>query len=84
VYHPILLQREVLQEMPALLDDLRSRTDDAGRFSYRSEAFAEDLTDDNDEGARPAPWRSLATWLFAAPLSSALAGALVAVLHQGA
>ena len=82
MYHPILLQREVLQEMPALLDDLRPRTDDVGRFSYRSEAFAEDLADDDAEG--PGPLRSLALWLFAAPLTSALAGALVVVLRQSA
>jgi hypothetical protein len=82
VYHPILLQREVLQEMPALLDDLRPRVDEAAHFSYRSEAFAEDLADEDVEPAWLA--RSSSLWLFAAPLSTAVAGALVALLQQAA
>jgi len=69
----------VLKDLPALLDDLRPRVaETASSFSYRSEAFAEDLA-----GAEPEPptarRRVLGGMLYAAPLGLALVGAVLAL-----
>ncbi|MFY9509349.1 MAG: hypothetical protein WAQ05_00060 [Rubrivivax sp.] len=44
MYHPLLLQPEVLRDLPALLEDRRPKfCETAAAPCYRSEAFAEDL-----------------------------------------
>ena len=54
MYHPLLLQPEVLRDLPALLEDRRPRrAEPAIAPSYRSEAFAEDLFGE-PAGAAPA------------------------------
>ena len=83
MYHPVLLQTEVLRQLPALLDDLRPAVDEIGHLSYRSEAFAEDLPDHVAAApapAAPARRRPLAGVLFAAPLGLSLVGAMAAAL----
>jgi len=82
MYHPVLLQTEVLRQLPALLDDLRPAVDEVGHPSYRSEAFAEDLPDHPVAPAPviPARRRPLAGVLFAAPLGLSLVGAMAAAL----
>ena len=76
--HPLLLQPEVLGEFPALLDDRSPRfVESAFEPSYRSEAFAEDLS------GSPEPQgvgRSAAPLLSLAPLCVAVAGAAFAFL----
>jgi hypothetical protein len=79
MYHPLLLQPEVLRDLPALLEDRRPRRPEpAMEPSYRSEAFAEDLC------VEPLPpvhvAAPLMTLLGLAPLLVAVAGVGVAVL----
>jgi hypothetical protein len=47
MYHPLLLQPEVLRDLPALLEDRHPRQPEPPAvLTYRSEAFAEDLYGD--------------------------------------
>jgi hypothetical protein len=72
MYHPLLMQPEVLRELPALLEDLRPRVAEPAVLSYRSEAFAEDLAGDGG----PAPQRApLGLLLTLAPAGLVLLGA---------
>jgi hypothetical protein len=80
MYHPLLLQPEVLRDLPALVDDSRARADEPAVLSYRSEAFAEDLSSTHEapparRAAAPGPER--ATLLLAVPVGALLAGALL-------
>jgi hypothetical protein len=80
MYHSLLLQPEALREMSALHDDARARTDEPAVLSYRSEAFAEDLSSTHETPCadRPAaPGRGRSALLFALPLGALLAGALL-------
>jgi len=77
MYHPLLLQPEVLCELPALLEDRRPRVVEVASFSYRSEAFAEDLGADAPSPV-VRPGRTVAALLCAAPIAAALAGGLLA------
>lgn len=79
--HPMLLQPEMLREGPALPDDVRRREDAALAPCYRSEAFAEDLAG-TDAAAPVAAHRRAAGWLFAAPLGTALIGAVLSLFGQ--
>jgi hypothetical protein len=49
-------------------------------FGYRSEAFAEDLFDDDEPTL--VTQRTSGGWLYAAPLSAALVGAALSLLQQ--
>lgn len=79
MYHPLLLQPEVLRDLPALLEDRRPRAaEPAFAPSYRSEAFAEDLYGEPLPPVRVAA--PLMTLLSLAPLVVALAGVGIAVI----
>ena len=85
MYHPVLLQPEVLKELPALLDDLRPRVaETASSFSYRSEAFAEDLllAGAEPESGGPLQRRGFGGLRVAAPLGLALVGAVLALFSH--
>lgn len=77
MYHPLLMQNEVLRDLPALLDDLRPRAVEPAVLTYRSEAFAEDLYGGYDAApvAMVAPRSMVAGLLSLAPLCLALLGA---------
>jgi len=79
--HPMLLQPELLRELSALPGDLRRREDAAVEPCYRSEAFAEDLAG-TDAAAPAAAHRRVAGWLYAAPLGTALIGAVLSLFGQ--
>lgn len=84
MYHPLLMQTEVLRDLPALLDDLRPRVVEPAVLSYRSEAFAEDLFGGDVAPVLPVPPRRLSAGLLSlAPLCMALAGAGMAVALLG-
>jgi hypothetical protein len=80
VYHPLLLQREVLNELPGLLDDRRACDEPAVWPGYRSEAFAEDLVAPEAPSAvvRRTP-RVLPVLLAGAPLLAAVLGGAAAL-----
>jgi hypothetical protein len=52
--------------------------------TYRSEGFAEDLLDADDEPAAPRPGRGAVGWLLAVPLTAAAIGALASTLAAAA
>ena len=84
MYHPLLLQREVLNELPGLLEDRRSRDEPAAWPGYRSEAFAEDLV--VPEAPSPVVRRTprvLPALLAGAPLLAAVLGGAAALFGQG-
>jgi hypothetical protein len=80
VYHPLLLQREVLNELPGLLDDRRACDEPAVWPGYRSEAFAEDLVAPEAPAVvvRRTP-RVLPVLLAGAPLLAAVLGGAAAL-----
>ena len=78
MYHPLLLQPEVLSELPALLEDKRAQIDEPAVLSYRSEAFAEDLSSTHEVpcvGSTLPPGGGRMKRLVAMPLGALLAGA---------
>jgi hypothetical protein len=78
---PVLPPLAGLDDLPGRLDDLRHRPEEAACFSYRSEAFAEDL----DAAASPrvaAPRGRFARVLAAAPFGGLFVGAALALLSQ--
>ena len=83
MYHPLLLQREVLNELPGLLDDRCTRDEQAIWPGYRSEAFAEDLVlpEAPSPVARRTP-RVLPALLAGAPLLAAVLGGAAALFGQ--
>jgi len=84
MYHPLLLQREVLNELPGLLDDRRAGDAPAVWPGYRSEAFAEDLL--VPEAPSPVVRRTprvLPALLAGAPLLAAVLGGAAALFGQG-
>lgn len=78
--HPLLLQREVLNELPGLLEDRGARDEPAVWPGYRSEAFAEDLVVPEPPSVvvRRTP-RGLPLLLAGAPLLAAVLGGAVAL-----
>jgi hypothetical protein len=80
MYHALLLQPEVLRELPALLDDRGSREEQAAWPCYRSEAFAEDLLGSELSAA---PERRVGTavslLLCATPVCAAVFGGALAL-----
>ena len=81
--HPLLLQREVLNDLPGPLDDRRARDAEAVWPGYRSEAFAEDLPVPEAPSAivRRTP-RVLPALLAGAPLLAAVLGGAAALFGQ--
>ena len=85
MYHPLLLQREVLNELPGLLDDRGARDEPAVWPGYRSEAFAEDLVapEAPSVDVQRTP-RVLPALLAGAPLLAAVLGGAAALFgHVG-
>lgn len=79
MYHPLLLQPDILRDLPALLEDRRPRfSETAAAPCYRSEAFAEDLPGEALPIVVP-PQRSLTALLTLGPVLLVLAGAGLAV-----
>jgi hypothetical protein len=80
MHEATMLNPEALRELPARLDGLLPRhVDAAAGPSHRSEAFAEDLAWERPEPPLHRGGR-IAGWLLAAPLVTALAGAVMSVL----
>ncbi len=82
MYHPLLLQPEVLHALPGLLDDRAARDAQAAWPCYRSEAFAEDLiasdTAPAPTSAGPAGSAG-ALLLYATPVCAAVFGGALAL-----
>ena len=85
MYYAVLLQPEVIQELPDLASDLRPQPSEPATLSYRSEAFPEDLAESTPV-QEPAPrrrMRTLSGLLMAAPVGLAVMGAVLAMLSHG-
>jgi hypothetical protein len=80
MYHPLLLQPEVLAELPGLLDDRRACDGPAVWPGYRSEAFAEDLVmPEPPTAVVQRTQRVLPALLAGAPLLAAVLGGAAAL-----
>ena len=80
MYHSLLLQPEALRDLPAVHDDARARNEEPAVLSYRSEAFAEDLSSTHETPGASLivePGRGRTTLLLVLPLGALLAGALL-------
>ena len=79
MYHSLPLQPQVPGDLPAFLNDTRARSDEPAVLSYRSEAFAEDLSPTHSMPLAPIPIGKRdgrGTLLLVVPLGALLAGAL--------
>lgn len=78
----VLLPYEAPREAMAPIDDRAKRVDEPAAFSYRSEAFAEDLIVHRGPERAATRRLPLAGLLLAAPLGMALVGAVLALFEH--